>query len=120
MPRWSACSTWAPGTWTSGRAGRSAGWCWPTRKATSSASCAGRHNPAERGVTLTSEEHLQESVQRVDEEAAREPVTTRTVFRWSVAGALGVLAVYLGYRAVLLVTDILVQVIIAAFIAVSL
>jgi predicted PurR-regulated permease PerM len=69
---------------------------------------------------MTSEEHIQAAVQRADEEAAGEPVTMRTVFRWAVAGTLGVLTVYLGYRAVLLVTDILVQVLIAAFIAVSL
>jgi predicted PurR-regulated permease PerM len=69
---------------------------------------------------MASDEHIQAAVRRADEEAAGEPVTTRTVFRWSVAGALGVLTVYLGYRAVLLVTDILVQVLIAAFIAVSL
>jgi len=69
---------------------------------------------------MTSEENIQAATQRADEEAAAEPVTTRTVFRWGVAGALGVLTVYLGYRAVLLVTDILVQVLIAAFIAISL
>ena len=69
---------------------------------------------------MASDEHIQEAVRRADEEAAAEPVTTRTVFRWGVAGALGVLSVYLGYNAVLLVTDILVQLVIAAFIAVSL
>ncbi len=69
---------------------------------------------------MSSEEHIEAAVQRADEEAIAEPVTTRTVFRWGVAGALGVLTVYLGYKAVLLVTNILVQVIIAAFIAVSL
>jgi predicted PurR-regulated permease PerM len=71
-------------------------------------------------MRMTSDENLQEAVQRADEEAAREPVTTRTVFRWGVAGALGVLTVYLSYKAVLLVTDLLVQVLIAMFIAVSL
>jgi predicted PurR-regulated permease PerM len=69
---------------------------------------------------MTSDEHIQAAVQRADEEAAAEPVSTRTVFRWAVAGTLGVLSVYLAYRAVLVVTDILVQVLIAAFIAVSL
>ncbi len=69
---------------------------------------------------MTSEEHLQAEVQQADAEAAHEPVSTRTVFRWGVAAALGVLTVFLAYRAVLLVTDILVQVLIAAFIAVSL
>ena len=69
---------------------------------------------------MAGEEHIESAVRRADEEATDEPVTTRTVFRWGVAGALGVLSVYLGYKAVLLVTDILVQVIIAAFIAVSL
>jgi predicted PurR-regulated permease PerM len=69
---------------------------------------------------MTSDENIQAAVQRADEEAVAEPVTTRTVFRWGVAGALGVLTVYLAYQAVLLVTDLLVQVAIAAFIAVSL
>jgi predicted PurR-regulated permease PerM len=66
------------------------------------------------------EEALQEAVRRADEETAEEPVTTRTVYRWGVAGALGVLTVYLGYKAVILVADVLVQVVIAAFIAISL
>src|SRR2546430_16916477 len=69
---------------------------------------------------MTSEERLQAEVQQADAEAAHEPVSTRTVYRWGVAGALGVLTVFLAYRAVLLVTDILVQVLIAVFIAVSL
>ena len=68
----------------------------------------------------TSEEHLRAEVRQADAEAAVEPVSTRTVFRWGVAAALGVLTVFLVYRAVLLVTDILVQVVIAAFIAISL
>ncbi len=69
---------------------------------------------------MTSDEDLRAEVRRVDEENAREPVTARTVYRWGVAGALGVLTVFLAYRAVLLITDILVQVFIAVFIAVSL
>jgi predicted PurR-regulated permease PerM len=69
---------------------------------------------------MASEEHIQTAVQQADEEAAAKPVTTRTVFRWGVAGGLGLLAVYLGYRAVGLMADVLVQVLIAAFIAVSL
>jgi predicted PurR-regulated permease PerM len=68
----------------------------------------------------TSEENLRAEVRQADAEAAAEPVTTRMVFRWGVAGALGVLTVFLAYRAVLLVTDIIVQVLIAVFIAVSL
>src|SRR6266545_1438575 len=69
---------------------------------------------------MTSEEHIEAAVRHADEEAATEPVSTRTVFRWGVAAALGVLAVYLGYRAVILMGNVLVQVLIAAFIAVSL
>jgi predicted PurR-regulated permease PerM len=68
----------------------------------------------------TSEENLRAEVQRADEEAVSEPVTMRTAYRWGVAGGLGLLTVFLAYRAVLLVTDILVQVLIAVFIAVSL
>jgi predicted PurR-regulated permease PerM len=65
-------------------------------------------------------ERIEAAVQRADEDAANEPVTPRMVFRWAVAGSLGVLAVYLGYRAVLQVANVMVQVLIAAFIAVSL
>jgi len=49
-----------------------------------------------------------------------EPVSPRTVFRWAVAGALGLLVVYLGAFAVFLVRDVLVQIAVAAFIALSL
>jgi predicted PurR-regulated permease PerM len=49
-----------------------------------------------------------------------EPVSPRTVFRWAVAGALGLLVVYLGALAVFLVRDVLVQIAVAAFIALSL
>jgi predicted PurR-regulated permease PerM len=69
---------------------------------------------------MAGDEHIRDAVQRADEDAANEPVSTRTVFRWAVAGSLGVLVVYLGYRAVILVSDVFVQVLIAAFIAVSL
>ncbi len=65
-------------------------------------------------------QRLEAAVRRADEEAAKEPVTPRMVFRWAVAGSLGVLAVYLGYQAVVQVADVMVQVLIAAFIAVSL
>ena len=49
-----------------------------------------------------------------------EPVSPRTVFRWAVAAALGLLVVYLGAMAVFLVRDVLVQIAVAAFIALSL
>jgi len=49
-----------------------------------------------------------------------EPVSPRTVFRWAVAGALGLLVVFLGAWAVFLVRDVLVQIAVAAFIALSL
>ena len=71
-------------------------------------------------TSRTSDENLRAEVRRADEELVAEPVSPRTVYRWGVAGALGVLTVFLAYRAVLLVTDILVQVLIAVFIAVSL
>jgi predicted PurR-regulated permease PerM len=58
--------------------------------------------------------------QYADESAAREPVSPRTVYRWAVAASLGVLTVYLGYRALYAVITVVVQVLIAAFIAVSL
>lgn len=49
-----------------------------------------------------------------------EPVSPRTVFRWAVAAALGVLVVSLAVTAVYLVRDVLVQIVVAAFIALSL
>jgi predicted PurR-regulated permease PerM len=52
--------------------------------------------------------------------AGHEPVSPRTVFRWSVAAGLGVVVVYLGYQAVYTVRDTLVQVVIAMFLAISL
>ena len=69
---------------------------------------------------MTSEEGIKAAVQRADEEAAAEPVDTRTVFRWGVATGLGLLVVFLGYQMVMLMSDVFVQVLIAAFIAVSL
>src|SRR5258705_8887425 len=66
------------------------------------------------------EDRLTESFEQVDDVPAYEPVSARTVFRWSVAAGLGVVVVYLGYRAVYTIRDVLVQVIIAMFIAVSL
>jgi predicted PurR-regulated permease PerM len=50
----------------------------------------------------------------------REPVTVRTVFRWSMAGALGVLAVVLGLFALYSMRGLLIQAFIAVFVAVSL
>jgi predicted PurR-regulated permease PerM len=49
-----------------------------------------------------------------------EPISARTVFRWAVAAALGFLVVSLGAAAVYAVRNLLVQVAIAAFIALSL
>src|SRR2546430_621974 len=69
---------------------------------------------------MASEAGVEAAVQRADEEAVQDPVTPRTVFRWAVAGGLGLLTVWLGYRAVILMADVFVQVLIAAFIAVSL
>ena len=66
------------------------------------------------------ERRLERRFAQADEAAENEPVSPRTVFRWSVAAALGVVVVYLGYRAVYTIRDVLVQVIIALFIAVSL
>jgi predicted PurR-regulated permease PerM len=69
---------------------------------------------------MTGDEEIKRAVVQADEEAAAEPVSPRTVFRWAVAASLGVLVVYLGVRAVTAVADVIVQVLIAAFIAVSL
>src|SRR5258705_9409870 len=66
------------------------------------------------------ERRLERGFAQSDEAAAAEPVTPRTVFRWAVAASLGVVVVYLGYQAVYTIRDVLVQVIIALFIAVSL
>jgi len=49
-----------------------------------------------------------------------EPVSPRTVFRWSVAAGLGLLVVSLGTLIVYNVRDLLVQIAVAAFIALSL
>src|SRR5207248_2285947 len=67
-----------------------------------------------------SEERIEAAVQAADEQATVEPTTPRTVFRWAVAAGLGLLAVWLGYRVVAQMGDVVVQVLIAAFIAVSL
>jgi predicted PurR-regulated permease PerM len=74
----------------------------------------------EENATRPAEERLTQDFVRADESGADEPVSPRTVFRWSVAAGLGVVAVYLGYKAVYLVRDTLVQVIIAMFLAISL
>jgi predicted PurR-regulated permease PerM len=66
------------------------------------------------------ERRLEHRFAQADDSTAAEPVTPRTVFRWAVAAGLGVVVVYLGYRAVYTIRDVLVQVIIAMFIAVSL
>jgi predicted PurR-regulated permease PerM len=69
---------------------------------------------------MASEAGVEAAVTQLDEETAQEPVSTRTVFRWGVAAGLGLLIVFLLYRAAILVSDVFVQVVIAAFIAVSL
>jgi predicted PurR-regulated permease PerM len=69
---------------------------------------------------MTREEGIEAAVKAADEEATVEPIAPRTVFRWAVAAGLGLLAVYLGYRAVLLMANVFVQIVIAAFIAISL
>jgi predicted PurR-regulated permease PerM len=69
---------------------------------------------------MTSDEEIKRAVAQADEEAPAEPVSPHLVFRWAVAASLGVLVVYLGVRAVTAVTDVIVQVLIAAFIAMSL
>ena len=69
---------------------------------------------------MASEAGVESAVARADEEAVQEPVSPRTVFRWAVAAGLGLLTVWLGFRAAILMADILVQIVIAAFIAVSL
>jgi predicted PurR-regulated permease PerM len=74
----------------------------------------------EENATRPAEERLTQDFVRADESGADEPVSARTVFRWSVAAGLGVVVVYLGYKAVYLVRDTLVQVIIAMFLAISL
>jgi predicted PurR-regulated permease PerM len=51
---------------------------------------------------------------------ASEPVTSRTVFRWSIAAGLGLLVVSLAMLIVYSVRDLLVQVAVAAFVALSL
>ena len=51
---------------------------------------------------------------------ADEPISTRTVFRWSIAAALGLLVVTLAVMAAYAVRVLLVQVAVAAFIALSL
>jgi predicted PurR-regulated permease PerM len=69
-----------------------------------------------------SDEQLTRAFERADETAvpAYEPVSPRTVFRWAVAAALGVVVVYLGYQAVYTIRDTIVQVLIAIFLAISL
>src|SRR5947209_16945319 len=69
---------------------------------------------------MASEAGVQAAVTQADDEAAAEPVSPRTVFRWGVAAGLGLLTVWLAWRAAILMADVFVQVLIAAFIAVSL
>ena len=55
-------------------------------------------------------------------DATSEPggVTARTVYQWGVAAGLGLLTVWLAYRAVDLVGDVVIQLVISVFIAISL
>ncbi|HEY2674047.1 MAG TPA: AI-2E family transporter [Rugosimonospora sp.] len=70
---------------------------------------------------MATEKDLTRSVETEEEAApAPEPVAPRTVFRWSIAAGLGVVAVYLGYHIVVAVRAVLVEILIAAFIAISL
>ncbi|GIH20611.1 AI-2E family transporter [Rugosimonospora africana] len=69
---------------------------------------------------MATEKDLARSVEEEEEAAPPEPVSPRTVFRWAVAASLGVVAVYLAYRVVNAVRDVLVEILIAAFIAISL
>jgi predicted PurR-regulated permease PerM len=56
----------------------------------------------------------------IEETEPPEPVRIGTVFRWAVAAGLGVVAVYLGYHVVYAIRNVLVEVLIAAFVAMSL
>jgi predicted PurR-regulated permease PerM len=68
---------------------------------------------------MTAEERrIEAAVTEAD--ATLQPTPPRTVFRWAVAAGLGLLAVWLGYRLVVQMSDVVVQVLIAVFIAVSL
>jgi predicted PurR-regulated permease PerM len=69
---------------------------------------------------MADEQDLEAGFEQADEQQAPEPVAPRTVFRWAVAASLGVLLVYVGYQAFFTLSSILVQVLIALFIAVSL
>ena len=74
----------------------------------------------ENATPAPAEERLTRDFARTEEASGYEPVSPRTVFRWSVAAALGVVVVYLGYKAVYTIRDTLVQVVIAMFLAISL
>ena len=74
-------------------------------------------NPPPAAVPATSPEP---SDLTRDATAYREPVSGRTVFKWSIIASLGVLLVGLATVAAYNVQDLLVQVAVAAFIAVSL
>jgi predicted PurR-regulated permease PerM len=69
---------------------------------------------------MADEKELTRAIEATDETRRPDPVSAHTVFRWTVAAGLGVVAVYLGYRVVYGLRDILVQILIAAFIAISL
>jgi predicted PurR-regulated permease PerM len=80
---------------------------------------------AERGPTRATEPNSTD-VDSPDEEIAvpgppaNEPISARTVFRWAVAAALGVFVVGLAVTVIYSVRDLLVQIAVAAFIALSL
>ncbi|GAA5184792.1 AI-2E family transporter [Rugosimonospora acidiphila] len=69
---------------------------------------------------MASEEDLTRSVEAEEEPRSPEPVSPRTIFRWTVAAGIAVVAIYLGYHIVYAVRDVLVEILIAAFIAISL
>jgi predicted PurR-regulated permease PerM len=69
---------------------------------------------------MATEKDLARSVEAEQEGEPAEPVSPRTVFRWAVAASLAVVAVYLGYHVVYAVRDVLVEILIAAFVAISL
>jgi predicted PurR-regulated permease PerM len=69
---------------------------------------------------MATEKDLARSVEAEEESEPAEPVSPRTVFRWAVAASLAVVAVYLAYHVVYAVRDVLVEILIAAFVAISL
>ncbi len=69
---------------------------------------------------MATEKDLARSVEAEEEGEPAEPVSPRTVFRWAVAASLAVVVVYVAYHVVYAVRDVLVEILIAAFVAISL